>query len=1405
AVRRFTLLPAPGAFTLLTPSDQGMPIVDAYTFSWEAAAHADSYQLHIAEDADFNNIVAETRNTVTTLPLATELFQPQQTYHWRVIAENPHGAQPCAEAFSWQTPPLPEAPAPLAFDGFLSEPAWTCSWAESALASSYILRLSHDPAGNQVAHELTTTTLQQTLSSADFSPDDSFVWWVAARNAIGRSAFVRGGRVAWQSPAPFGQYPATDPSSLRRSPIFTWSASAQVGHYRLRIWDEQDDTLVVDEHIDQPTTTIRQIDWLLPADVLQPEQAYRWQVTAVGPVYERQATGSPLSFRTPARSQLAEPVLKPLHDPYLKAPVLAWQAVPGATAYQVQWDDRQEFCSQTEYRLQREVVADLQVSVRARDILSSSAATDLERSPHARLSFGSRSSYGPSLGTSKKVQLIDGTWYSLGGRNLYQDGNLIAENVRAYCVFPHQSSSDDDEIWTFTAGRNDEHCILSIDGVAQEFAIPASSVAPWLEQPWSDLDGDGDGEIAIRQRVTEAASDEHDCIIIYEHDLQQKRQHLLVPSDMSVWKWMDMDADGDEDLLIQGEYSIAWSANEQGHLSSNWQEYGLQPMSESHSAHTIVAMGNLDGDAWPDLAYAICDHTTPWRLQVLLRSESGTRIRQLPVWDVAIDPCAIAIADLDGDGLGELIIGQDEPRPQLIAGLDPLQHHLHLRSVLEHDPRYRTGYLDHWLPFDADGDGSIDLGFAANSRINILENRTRQVEQPAAPQVAISVEGDTVHINWSTEVQPWLLEATVAPFASTGIVIPRRAANGHISYQLPPGLHTVRWRLFDSRGNVVAGPETRSIVIEAPSTPQLTVHWPKPDQALLGDRFSPDWTLLGASADRFRLVIADNDNLDAPLTVAEWLPGDMPGVELAGLPSDRTLYWRLSAEISEDTISSETRRLRVLPMRIAATIPTDGAQPITWAQYGQEVALIEIDHDGNRYRHSQDWEAEATAFPGSGFSPFSSYDNKIGIYRSHMGALIDWADLDNDGHLDLILASGGIFWGPDHARATLTPSADRKDFFAVVDRDHDGQIEVLRFNHAFQHSRIWASAQAITVTDDDKRLLGIAESGLPAYSKALMSTASEAPRQVLGGTYEDRASYGSLLLTTDPGSTPACYQFFHGIQQSLQLLDTDRAQVARMSWKLDTRLYLMGQHGLAYERLLPRSIWQPESEPVIDLDGDGQLDLVTGQRRLHAATAESSLTTTSWELKIWRQDAGHFQAYELCGSLRQIGNTSFAAAGDGSGDGRVDLALRTESAGPASEPQLIILEGTGLAQERPQTPSAPVVTSMSDGRTRLSWSAASHDSTTFDLRLERPDGRISQCMPCTADGSRLGVAAGRHTRNQVALQLTPGEYRVQVQSVDGRRIGSPWSAATVFSVEHPASRITATAPEHGAVLDMQPI
>lgn len=128
--------------------------------------------------------------------------------------------------------------------------------------------------------------------------------------------------------------------------------------------------------------------------------------------------------------------------------------------------------------------------------------------------------------------------------------------------------------------------------------------------------------------------------------------YSMAPEVHEIWA-ADMDGDGDRDVVLWNRKSgKLWlkKNNGQGLLDSGVSELGSVP-----AGTVAVAVGDLDLDEQADVVVAGSDQT----LRVLQNQlDSGTTLRSMTPQAIEGVPTAVALADLNGDGLLDVIVLQ---------------------------------------------------------------------------------------------------------------------------------------------------------------------------------------------------------------------------------------------------------------------------------------------------------------------------------------------------------------------------------------------------------------------------------------------------------------------------------------------------------------------------------------------------------------------------------------------------------------------------------------------------------------------------------------------------------------------------------------------------------------------------
>jgi hypothetical protein len=97
----------PTAPTLMLPADGAIDAVLAPSFEWTAAAQAAEYNLQLASDPGFVDVVYEAMTATNSHTMSNHSLDPEQTYFWRVSGTNECGQGPMSAVFSFTTLALP--------------------------------------------------------------------------------------------------------------------------------------------------------------------------------------------------------------------------------------------------------------------------------------------------------------------------------------------------------------------------------------------------------------------------------------------------------------------------------------------------------------------------------------------------------------------------------------------------------------------------------------------------------------------------------------------------------------------------------------------------------------------------------------------------------------------------------------------------------------------------------------------------------------------------------------------------------------------------------------------------------------------------------------------------------------------------------------------------------------------------------------------------------------------------------------------------------------------------------------------------------------------------------------------------------------------------------------------------
>lgn len=188
ATRRFSVLARPNAPVLVYPENLAWNLPTSFELRWNALPDATLYDVQLALDDGFNDIVAEGIDE-TTLKLLVGPLDPGD-YYWRARGKNNSGIGDWSEAYSFSIVTAPDAPTLLTPEdgeaGVVTEPS--LSWEAVVNAATYQLSVSRNAQFTSIVFTgLNLETTSQTVGPLDIGT--TYYWRVQARNAIGASSW----------------------------------------------------------------------------------------------------------------------------------------------------------------------------------------------------------------------------------------------------------------------------------------------------------------------------------------------------------------------------------------------------------------------------------------------------------------------------------------------------------------------------------------------------------------------------------------------------------------------------------------------------------------------------------------------------------------------------------------------------------------------------------------------------------------------------------------------------------------------------------------------------------------------------------------------------------------------------------------------------------------------------------------------------------------------------------------------------------------------------------------------------------------------------------------------------------------------------------------------------------------
>ena len=183
------LLTPPPAPQLLSPQDLAINQRDTVTLSWNHIENHISYNMQVATDSEFSEIVFDESALTDSFLVLTD-FLGQETYYWRISTSNAGGTGDYSNAFSYSTsfPVIPTLATPE--NGTADVPLeTTLRWHKADSAKTYRLQLSRSEVFTSRLMDLDTLLEDTTLSAEDLISFKVYYWRSLAINEYGSSTW----------------------------------------------------------------------------------------------------------------------------------------------------------------------------------------------------------------------------------------------------------------------------------------------------------------------------------------------------------------------------------------------------------------------------------------------------------------------------------------------------------------------------------------------------------------------------------------------------------------------------------------------------------------------------------------------------------------------------------------------------------------------------------------------------------------------------------------------------------------------------------------------------------------------------------------------------------------------------------------------------------------------------------------------------------------------------------------------------------------------------------------------------------------------------------------------------------------------------------------------------------------
>ncbi|PKL85416.1 MAG: hypothetical protein CVV22_08390, partial [Ignavibacteriae bacterium HGW-Ignavibacteriae-1] len=267
---------------MTSPINNATDIVIDADLEWNSATGASSYDLEIATDANFNNLVKNENNlAATSYSLTNVPADYANQYYWRLRSKSASQTSDWSSGFNFTTepqllPPVMTLPANNATDIVIDA---DLEWNSATGASSYDLQVASDASFNNIienVNSLAATIYSLTNIPADY--DSQYYWRLRSKSATQTSDWSSGRNfttIMLLSP-PDLIYPANNANSISKIVLLNWSDVQNADEYRILLADNVNFT--------NPKINLlvsNDSEYQVPNGLLKGNVTYYWRVKAL--------------------------------------------------------------------------------------------------------------------------------------------------------------------------------------------------------------------------------------------------------------------------------------------------------------------------------------------------------------------------------------------------------------------------------------------------------------------------------------------------------------------------------------------------------------------------------------------------------------------------------------------------------------------------------------------------------------------------------------------------------------------------------------------------------------------------------------------------------------------------------------------------------------------------------------------------------------------------------------------------------------------------------------------------------------------------------------------------------------------------------------------------------------------